>query len=85
MLRQIFLPVIRGDLMAHSRYRPAAGSVVDCQVVALTGTTAPVTNFLDVRAWERHISSPLRVHELPGGTSSPTGPPKTWRTSSAVS
>jgi surfactin synthase thioesterase subunit len=84
MLRQIFLPVIRGDLVAHSRYRPRAGSVVDCQVVALW-TTDPLTNFLDVRAWERHISSPLRVHELPGGTSSPTGPPKTWRTSSAVS
>ncbi|MFY7628244.1 thioesterase II family protein [Streptomyces sp. NY05-11A] len=29
-LRQIFLPVIRGDLMAHSRYRPAVGSAVDC-------------------------------------------------------
>ncbi|MFG2858118.1 thioesterase II family protein [Streptomyces mirabilis] len=67
VLRQIFLPVIRGDLMAHSRYRPAAGSAVDCPVVALTGTTDPLTNQPDVRAWERHTSSTLRVHELPGG------------------
>lgn len=85
VLRQMFLPVIRGDLMAYSRYRPAAGSVVDCPVVALTGTTDPLTNLLDVRAWERHTSSTLRVHELPGGTSSPTSAPGTWRTSSAVS
>jgi surfactin synthase thioesterase subunit len=67
VLRQMFLPVIRGDLMAYSRYRPAAGSAVDCPVVALTGTTDPLTNPLDVRAWERHTSSTLRVHELPGG------------------
>ncbi|MFJ9359365.1 thioesterase II family protein [Streptomyces mirabilis] len=67
VLRQIFVPVIRSDLMAHSRYRPAADSAVDCPVVALTGTTDPLTNPLDVRAWVRHTSSTLRVHELPGG------------------
>ncbi|WP_328475979.1 alpha/beta fold hydrolase [Streptomyces sp. NBC_00377] len=67
VLRQMFLPVIRGDLLAHSRYRPEAGSTIDCPVVALTGTTDPLTTPLDVRAWERHTSSALRVHELPGG------------------
>ncbi|WP_103545617.1 thioesterase II family protein [Streptomyces sp. SM1] len=67
LLRRMFLPVIRGDLMAHSRYRPEADSAVDCPVIALMGTADPLTSTQDVRAWERHTSSGLRVHVLPGG------------------
>ena len=67
VLRRMFLPVIRSDLMAHSRYRPEADSAVNCPVVALMGAADPLTNSPDVQAWQRHTSSTLRVHTLPGG------------------
>ncbi|MFI7503202.1 thioesterase II family protein [Streptomyces sp. NPDC049687] len=67
VLRRMFLPVIRSDLMAHSRYRPEADSAVDCPVVALMGAADPLTSALGVRAWEQHTTSGLRVHVLPGG------------------
>jgi len=67
VLRRMFLPVIRSDLMAHSRYRPDADSAVNCPVIALMGAADPLTNSPDVQAWERHTSSTLRVHTLPGG------------------
>ncbi|MGV9994148.1 thioesterase II family protein [Streptomyces sp. NPDC003374] len=67
LLRRMFLPAVRGDLMAHSRYRPEAGSAVSCPVIALMGTTDPFTNLPDVQAWQQHTTSTLRVHALPGG------------------
>ncbi|MFE1289833.1 thioesterase II family protein [Streptomyces sp. NPDC058751] len=67
LLRRMFLPVISSDLMAHSRYRPEADSAVNCPIIALMGTTDPLTNSLDVQAWQQHTSSTLRVHALPGG------------------
>ncbi|MEV0735401.1 alpha/beta fold hydrolase [Streptomyces sp. NPDC050549] len=67
VLRRMFLPVIRSDLMAHSRYHPEADSAVSCPVIALMGSMDSLTNPPDVQAWERHTSSTLRVHALPGG------------------
>lgn len=67
VLRHMFLPVIRGDLVAHSRYRPEADSAVGCPVIALMGATDPLTSAPDVQAWEHHTSSSLRVHVFPGG------------------
>lgn len=67
VLRGMFLPVIRSDLMAHSRYHPEADSAVSCPVVALMGAADPLTNSADVQAWEQHTSSSLRVHRFPGG------------------
>ncbi|MDG4818817.1 alpha/beta fold hydrolase [Micromonospora sp. WMMD956] len=67
LLRQVFLPVIRSDLVAHSRYRPDPDSVVGCPVIALMGAADPLTTAPDVQAWERHTTSGLRVHVFPGG------------------
>ncbi|KOX01159.1 hypothetical protein ADK65_10675 [Streptomyces sp. NRRL B-1140] len=67
VLRAMFLPVIRSDLMAHSRYVPGADSAVSCPVIALMGAADPFTTAPAVRAWRRHTSSTLRVHTLPGG------------------
>ncbi|MFE2518310.1 thioesterase II family protein [Streptomyces mirabilis] len=67
VLRRMFLPVIRGDLMAHSSYHPEADSAVSCPVVALMGAMDPLTNSADVQAWGQHTSLSLRVHRLPGG------------------
>ena len=67
VLRQMFLPVIRSDLMAHSRYRSGADSAVSCPIIALMGAADPLTNSPDVQAWQRHTSSTMRVHTLPGG------------------
>ncbi|MEV0907704.1 thioesterase II family protein [Streptomyces hokutonensis] len=67
LLRRMFLPVIRSDLMAHGHYRPDVGSAVSCPIVALMGVTDPLTNEPDVEAWKRHTSSTLQVHTLPGG------------------
>ncbi|MFJ8310469.1 MULTISPECIES: thioesterase II family protein [unclassified Streptomyces] len=67
VLRGLFLPVIRGDLAAHGRYRPEPGASVDCPVVALMGDSDPLTNPADVQAWERHTTATLRVHTFRGG------------------
>lgn len=67
VLRRMFLPVIRGDLMAHSCYRPEPDSAVSCPIIALMGATDPLTNTPDVEAWAQHTSSSLRVHTLLGG------------------
>ncbi|MFD6247231.1 thioesterase II family protein [Streptomyces roseolus] len=67
LLRQLFLPVIRADLSAHARYRPAADSAVRCPVLALMGDHDPLTNPSDVRAWQEHTRAPLRVHAFAGG------------------
>ncbi|SDC07458.1 thioesterase II family protein [Actinokineospora iranica] len=66
-LRQVFLPVIQADLVAHSRYRPKPGSTVHCPTIALMGTTDPLTTEPDMRAWEHHTTADLRLHTLPGG------------------
>ncbi|MFJ4538916.1 thioesterase II family protein [Streptomyces tibetensis] len=67
VLRGMFLPVIRSDLMAHSRYLPGADSAVGCPIIALMGAADPFTTYPGVQAWQRHTSSTLRVHTVPGG------------------
>jgi surfactin synthase thioesterase subunit len=67
LLRRMFLPVIRADLRAHSRYRPGPGSSVGCRIVALMGADDPLTDGPRVRAWQRHTAAPVRVHTFPGG------------------
>ncbi|AYG78531.1 Thioesterase PikA5 [Streptomyces hundungensis] len=67
VLRSVFLPVIRGDLAAHGRYRPEPGGTVACPVVALMGNADPLTDPADVQAWEQHTAATFRMHTFHGG------------------
>ncbi|MFD7923927.1 thioesterase II family protein [Streptomyces sp. NPDC059740] len=71
-LRHLFLPVIRSDLTAHSRYRPERGARVDCPVLALTGDADPLTDEAGTRAWARHTTAGFRHHSFAGGHFFPT-------------
>jgi hypothetical protein len=64
----MFLPVIRSDLMTHSRYRPGADSAVSCPIIVLMGAADPLTDSPDVQAWQRHTSSTLLATPATGIT-----------------
>ncbi|WP_093804378.1 thioesterase II family protein [Streptomyces sp. Wb2n-11] len=66
VLRQLFLPVIHSDLSAHGRYLPEPGSAISCPVIALRGDADPLTNAIDVHAWQHHTSSEFRAHTFAG-------------------
>jgi surfactin synthase thioesterase subunit len=65
-LRELLLPVLRGDFgWIHSRaYHP--GSALDVPVVALAGADDPVSGPLHMLGWSRHTSASFRLHTLPG-------------------
>ncbi|MFE9404226.1 thioesterase II family protein [Streptomyces sp. NPDC006530] len=65
--RGLFLPVIRGDLAAHGRYRPEPGATIGCPVIALMGDSDPLTKPADVQAWQQHTTATLRTHTFRGG------------------
>ncbi|MFJ8546577.1 thioesterase II family protein [Streptomyces sp. NPDC093586] len=67
VLSQMFLPVIRADLLAYHRYRPDPGSVIECPVVGLRGHDDARTPTSAMRAWARHTRGGFRLHGFPGG------------------
>ncbi|WP_265565544.1 thioesterase II family protein [Streptomyces hygroscopicus] len=66
-LRTMFLPIIRADLAAHARYRPAPGSTIRCPVIALQGTADPLTDSEGMHAWAGHTQAAFHLHTFPGG------------------
>lgn len=65
-LRELLLPVLRGDFgWIHSRrYMPEPA--LDVPLVALAGADDPVSGPLDMLGWSRHTAASFRLHTLPG-------------------
>ncbi|MGW7383057.1 thioesterase II family protein [Streptomyces sp. NPDC054794] len=65
-LRELVLPVIRGDYRASETYRQREGQGLGCPVTVLVGDADPLTPLADARAWAPHTMGPCRVRVLPG-------------------
>ncbi|MDX2592033.1 alpha/beta fold hydrolase [Streptomyces sp. WI03-4A] len=66
-LMDLFLPVLRNDYRAVTRYRPAPDAVVDTPVLCLTGDRDPRVGPDEAAAWKSHTSAGFRLEILPGG------------------
>lgn len=65
-IRQVALPVLRGDLRLIETYRHAPGEPLSCPVTALVGDRDHTFTTADARHWARHTSAGLDIHTLPG-------------------
>lgn len=66
-IRELMVPVARGDLRALGRYRPGRHPVLAAPIVALTGVDDPGVTVLDVRRWRAFTSGRFDLHVFPGG------------------
>jgi medium-chain acyl-[acyl-carrier-protein] hydrolase len=66
-LSSIFLPILRADLTAASRYRYESGPPLDCPIVAYAGTQDSEASIDEVRAWRTQTSADFSLHVYSGG------------------
>jgi surfactin synthase thioesterase subunit len=66
-MRELLLPVIRGDYQASETYRHRDAPPLSCQLIALAGDADPAASVADVSAWREHTTGPSRMVVLPGG------------------
>lgn len=67
LLRDMLLPVIRADLIAHSSYHPTPHSTIPHPIISLQGSDDYLTTTRDMRAWEHHTRSAFRHFTFTGG------------------
>lgn len=60
-LLEVFLPIVRADLALLDRYVGRADPRLECPITAFSGNADPEVKLADVRAWEQHTSSELKV------------------------
>ncbi|MFH8798675.1 thioesterase II family protein [Streptomyces sp. NPDC017936] len=65
-LMDLFLPVLRNDYRAVTRYRPVPDTVVDTPVLCLTGDRDPQVAPEEAAAWKRHTTAGFRLEVLSG-------------------
>ncbi|MCP3767930.1 MULTISPECIES: thioesterase II family protein [unclassified Streptomyces] len=65
-LMDLFLPVLRNDYRAVTRYRPVPDAVVDTPVLCLTGDRDPQVAPEGAAAWKNHTTAGFRLETLPG-------------------
>ncbi|WP_422770139.1 thioesterase II family protein [Plantactinospora sp. WMMC1484] len=66
-IRELTLPMVRGDLRLIETYRYASGEPLTCPVTAIVGDRDHTFTTADARHWVVHTSAGLDVHSLPGG------------------
>ncbi|MGC5363090.1 thioesterase II family protein [Streptomyces sp. DT24] len=67
-MRQLFVPVIRGDLELIAGYRPdLEAEPLPVELTAWYGTEDPATPGDVMVGWQRHTRRPCRVEAFPGG------------------
>ncbi|MFC5957573.1 thioesterase II family protein [Streptomyces pratens] len=76
-LMDLFLPVMRNDYRAVTRYRPVPDVVVDTPVLCLTGDRDPQVAPEEAAAWKSHTTAGFRLETLPGDHFFLTGHPET--------
>ncbi|GAA2017404.1 alpha/beta fold hydrolase [Nocardiopsis rhodophaea] len=65
-ITDLFLPVIRADYRAVETYRHAPGTVVNCPISVLYGTSDPLVAPDEAQAWSRHTAASIEVHPFSG-------------------
>ncbi|MEZ4241062.1 MAG: alpha/beta fold hydrolase [Myxococcota bacterium] len=65
-LLALFLPALRGDMVALDRYRCAPEPPLATPITALYGTSDALEDPADVRAWREHTAR-FAVHPIAGG------------------
>ncbi|MDG4786453.1 alpha/beta fold hydrolase [Micromonospora sp. WMMD1102] len=66
-IRQLTLPMVRGDLRLIETYRYAGGEPLNCPITAIVGDRDHTFTAADARRWVVHTTAGLDVHSLPGG------------------
>jgi surfactin synthase thioesterase subunit len=66
-LRELTLPVLRGDFRLIEKYRFTAGAPLTCPVTVVTGDSDRSCTPDDAAQWARHTVAGHEVHTLPGG------------------
>ncbi|WP_007023872.1 thioesterase II family protein [Saccharomonospora iraqiensis] len=66
-LRELFLPVIRGDYTAIETYQYVPGAMLRCPIHALLGERDPRATIEEARAWANHTDGEFSLTTFPGG------------------
>ncbi|WP_406292875.1 alpha/beta fold hydrolase [Embleya sp. NBC_00888] len=66
-LREIHLPILRGDYRAVDAYRVDPKATVSCPITAFVGDADPLVGVRNVAAWADHTSSSFEISSFPGG------------------
>ncbi|MER7759327.1 thioesterase domain-containing protein [Streptomyces sp. NPDC097619] len=66
-LRELVLPVVRGDYELLDRYRPEPGSLLPCPVGVLTGREDTGVSAAAAEGWAAWTAGPSEVTTFPGG------------------
>jgi surfactin synthase thioesterase subunit len=66
-LRELLLPVLRGDFEWINRYEYQPEPALDVPLVALAGAADPASGPLSMLRWSRHTTAAFRLHTLAGG------------------
>ncbi|MCD0451732.1 alpha/beta fold hydrolase [Actinocorallia sp. API 0066] len=66
-LRELILPVVRGDYAAIEGYDYIPGPPLNCPVTVLTGDADPLTTVDEARDWANHTRGGSELTVFPGG------------------
>ncbi|OLP20315.1 putative thioesterase [Leptolyngbya sp. 'hensonii'] len=66
-LMEIFLPILRADLMIHERYQHADEPPLDCPISAFGGVQDQEVSHPELAAWEFQTASSFKLRQFPGG------------------
>jgi pyochelin biosynthetic protein PchC len=66
-LRELFLPVLRGDYQAIEGYRWTPGPRLNCPISVLIGDRDPLATVDEAREWSEHTCTWSEITVLPGG------------------
>jgi pyochelin biosynthesis protein PchC len=66
-MRELILPVVRGDYAAIEGYRWRPGPALSCPISILVGDADPLTTIEEARAWADYSTAGADVRIFPGG------------------
>jgi surfactin synthase thioesterase subunit len=64
---QLFLPVLRADMLIAERYRHVAGPSLECPVIALYGERDPLVSPEGMAGWRSETIGGCEIIPVPGG------------------
>jgi medium-chain acyl-[acyl-carrier-protein] hydrolase len=66
-LLQLFLPLIRADLLVHRSHRYRPGAALACPITAIVASDDPLCTVQDVAAWREHTRERFDLQVCSGG------------------
>jgi surfactin synthase thioesterase subunit len=66
-LRELALPVLRGDMAAYESYNYVPSAPLEIPILAINSDADPTVNGEEITGWANHTAAPFRAEIVPGG------------------